>query len=156
MCYCMLLYNLNNRIWVILHARTIGWGRRGGSHMLMKMQTNYSIILPWHRKNPTASRVCHSLHESLINGIWVQILRLNRKQINYVRKREMQWSTSRRTERFLLVVNTCLLVEQCDSSAAASNCVFSRGKSAFLACSHRTDVPWWRPEGRSVKRLQAV
>lgn len=39
-----------------------------------------------------------------------------------------------------------LPVEQSGFSAAASNCVFPAGESAFLACSHKTDVPWWRPE----------
>lgn len=43
--------------------------------------------------------------------------------------------------------HVCLPAEQSDSSAAASDCVFPGGKSAFLACSHRTDVQWWRPEG---------
>lgn len=43
--------------------------------------------------------------------------------------------------------HVCLPAEQSDSSAAASNCVFPGGKSAFLACCHRTDVQWWRPEG---------
>lgn len=117
------------------------------SHLKKKnLVLTSAIILAWERNNQSAVLVtaCVS-HRLMASGpkYWdtVETNKLCLGDRDVIGHKLADW------EMFSGDKHVCLPVEQSDSSAAASNCVFPGGKLAFLACSHRTDVQWWRPEG---------